>query len=563
MESTHVLIAGAGPVGMTLAATLARFGIRSTIVEQNSTTTAHPKMDITNARSMEIFKALGLAEKLRAVAVPEDHCFDVSWVTQLNGEELARFAYPSVVEHRALNRAINDGSRPAESPMRVSQVEIEPVLRNHLEASPLVDVRFGVEFGSFAQDADGVTTTLRDRATGLVSQIRSTYLVGCDGGSSKVRSGLGIGLSGEARTMQRFMVHFRSPRRDLLMRWGRAWHYQSAFGTLIAQNDHDIWTLHARFPQGQKIETFDASELITQFVGEAIEHEVLVSNPWTPHLLVADSYGKGRVWLAGDAAHQYIPTGGYGMNTGVGDAFDLGWKLAAMVTGIGGAGLVRSYEEERRPVGLRNCAASRRHNDVRIRNAALYDAELFAQDEAGAEARRVAGEQIAARGNLENESWGIELGYAYGASSIVAHEADAEWVDDPLHYRPSTTPGVRLPNVILPDGSNVFDALGPWFTLLVTHGAEVGLLEKAATARGVPLKILHLGAPDLAPVYQAELVLVRPDHHVAWRGVSPNSASQAVAVFDLALGWLSPASSAAQPSIHGDSTTMLAFNSAE
>lgn len=563
MESTHVLIAGAGPVGMTLAATLARFGIRSTIVEQNFTTTAHPKMDITNVRSMEIFKALGLAEKLRAVAVPEDHCFDVAWVTQLNGEELARFAYPSVVEHRALNCAINDGSRPAESPMRVSQVEIEPVLRKHLEASPLVDVRFGVEFISFAQDADSVTATLRDRKTGVTSQIRSTYLVGCDGGSSKVRSGLGIGLGGEARTMQRFMVHFRSQRQDLLMRWGRAWHYQSAYGTLIAQNDHDIWTLHARFPQGQKIETFDSSELITQFVGEAIEHEVLVSNPWTPHLLVADSYGNGRVWLAGDAAHQYIPTGGYGMNTGVGDAFDLGWKLAAALTGIGGAGLVGSYEEERRPVGLRNCAASRRHNDVRVANAALYTAELLAKDEAGAEARRAASAQIAARGNLENESWGIELGYAYTASSIVAHEADAEWIDDPLHYRPSTIPGVRLPNVILPDGSNVFDLLGPWFTLLVTRSADVGLMEQAAAARGVPLKVLHLGAPELAPIYQAELVLVRPDHHVAWRGEQPATGLQAAAVFNRALGWLSQVDDQARPVVHDDSTTMLAFNSAE
>ncbi|MDB5850709.1 MAG: hypothetical protein JWP29_4461 [Rhodoferax sp.] len=540
MESTQVLIAGAGPVGMTLAADLARRGIRCVIVEQNASTTVHPKMDITNARSMEIFRTLGLADQLRAVAVPEDHCFDVAWITQFTGDELARFRYPSVVEHRALNRARNDGSRPAESPMRVSQVEIEPVLRKHLEATALVDVRFGVELVEFVQDEAGVTVGLRDRKTGATSQVRCAFLAGCDGGSSKVRSGLGIGLGGEARTMQRFMVHFRSPRKDLLMRWGRAWHYQSAYGTLIAQNDHDIWTLHARFPQGQKVETFDPSELITQFVGEPIEHEVLVANPWTPHLLVADAYGQGRVWLAGDAAHQYIPTGGYGMNTGVGDAFDLGWKLAATLQGFAGPGLVGSYGDERRPVGLRNCAASRRHNEVRMHNAQFYTPALFGQGQAGAGTRREAGEQIAALGNAENESWGIELGYVYAASAVVAHEPGTQWTDDPLHYRPSTLPGARLPSAFLPDGSNLFDHLGPWFTLLVTGSADTAALTGAAKARGLPLKVLHLEAPELAPVYQAALVLVRPDHHVAWRGEALAGPAQAKALFDLVLGWNAP-----------------------
>ena len=534
-----VLIAGGGPVGLTLAAVLAQRGIRCMVVERNLSTTIHPKMDITNARSMELFRSLGLVEALRRVAVPEDHCFDVSWISSFTGEELHRFRYPSVVEHRRQIRARNDGSQPAESPMRVSQVEIEPVLKRHIENSPLVDVRFGVEFLDLRQDGDGVTATIRDVHTGSTEDIRADYLAGCDGGSSKVRHCLGISLSGEARTMQRFMVHFKSPRKDLLMRWGPAWHYQSAYGTLIAQNDEDLWTLHARFPQGATIDSFDPSELITKFVGQAIEHEVLVANPWVPHLLVADAYQQGRVFLVGDAAHQYIPTGGYGMNTGVCEAFDLGWKIAAVLQGFGGPGLLDAYERERRPVALRNCAAARRHNDVRVRIAELYTPELFAQGEAGQRARQHASQHIAAIGNAENESEGIEWGYAYTDSPIVAYEPHSQWQDDPLHYHPSALPGSRLPSVFLPDGSALYDQLGPWFTLLLTRPMPSDVMQAfrtAADSMHVPLKILDLNAPALAPLYAAEAVLIRPDQHVAWRGAAQQTTAQATAILSKALG---------------------------
>ena len=221
MKQTQVLIAGGGPVGMTLACDLGRRGITCMLVERNHSTTRHPKMDITNARSMELFRQLGLADQLRAVAVPENANFDVSWITSLSGHELHRFRYPSAAEWRQLIRNTNDGSMPGEPPMRVSQVEIEPVLQRSIRANPHVDARWGVALEDLSQDGEGVTATLRT-TDGRTEQVRCTYLVGCDGGQSQVRSCLGIRLDGQSRVMQRFMTHFRSRATDMPQRWGVA-----------------------------------------------------------------------------------------------------------------------------------------------------------------------------------------------------------------------------------------------------------------------------------------------------------------------------------------------------
>jgi len=336
VKRTPVLIAGGGPVGLMLANVLGQYGVASVLVERNPETTRHPKMDITNGRSMELFRKFGLADDLRKVAVPDDHPFDVSWITSFAGHELHRFRYPSPQAMRRTISATNDGTQPREPAMRVSQVEIEPVLKKAAEEKPTVDVRFGVAFEDFRSDEAGVIATLRDSAQGITEELSCDYLIGCDGGGSRVRDLLGIKLEGSFRVAQRYMVHFHSNARDILQRWGIAWHYQSQFGTMIAQNDRDIWTLHSFQGSGVAAEHVDPAAVLRRFTGVPVEHEVLVANGWTPHLLVAQSYRDGRVFIAGDAAHQYIPTGGYGMNTGIGDAVDLGWKLAATIKGFGG-----------------------------------------------------------------------------------------------------------------------------------------------------------------------------------------------------------------------------------
>jgi 2-polyprenyl-6-methoxyphenol hydroxylase-like FAD-dependent oxidoreductase len=521
MTQTQVLIAGGGPVGMTLALVLAEFGVRSILVERNETTTRHPKMDITNARSMELFARIGLAEKLRAVAVPESHRFDVAWITTLTGEELHRFVYPSVAEWRTLMRERNDGTMPSEPPMRVSQVIIEPVLKDAIDAHPLIDVRFGTAFEAFQQDDEGVVATLSSGET-----IRADYLIGCDGGNSRVREQLGIGLSGQAKVAQRFITHFRSTDTHLLQRWGPAWHYQSDKGTLIAQNDRDTWTLLSRLPEDLTFDEVEPAALIEAFVGAPINHEIIVCNAWWPNLLVADSFGEGRVWLAGDAVHQVIPTGGYGMNTGVGDAFDLGWKLAAILGGFGGARLLGSYEQERRPVALANFAGSARHNGVRLANGALYQAGLEPEELA---------RRIAANGNRENESFGLEMGYSYHASPVILPSATETPSADPVAYVPSTMPGSRLPSVFLSGGSRVHDHLGPWFTILCVEACDSDGFVAAARALGVPLNIVRVDVTGHEALYQGPALLIRPDQHVAWRGV-PGDTAEATCILKHILG---------------------------
>jgi 2-polyprenyl-6-methoxyphenol hydroxylase-like FAD-dependent oxidoreductase len=483
---------------MTLARTLASFGVRSLLVERNASTTRHPKMDITNGRSMELFRRLGLVDRLRAVGVPEENNFDVSWITSLarekGGRELHRFRYPSVVEKRAEILALNDGSQPREPAMRVSQIVIEPVLQAAIVDDPLVDARWGVAVEDFTQDAAGVTVTLRTVGTGATQQVRCDFLAGCDGGSSTVRDKLGFRLDGRAAVAHRYMIHFRSDARDLLQAFGVAWHYQTARGTLIAQDDKENWTLQTRPPPEVDVASLDPDRVLEAWAGRPFPRQILVANPWFAHLLLAERYQEGRVFLAGDAAHQYIPTGGYGMNTGIADAVDLGWKLAATLKGFAGPRLLASYEAERRPVGHRNRLASERHTDVRIKISELY--QRVADPDALARG-------IAALGNAENESWGIELGYRYDGVE-----------GDPVIYQPTTAPGARLPSTFLRDGSALYDRLGPWFTLLVFGGADPSRLIDAAPA---PLDTVMVDDP-VAPIYEAKMVLVRPDTHVAWRG---------------------------------------------
>ena len=538
MRAVPILIAGGGPVGMTLALVLARLGVRAMLVERNVQTTQHPKMDITNARSMELFRGLGLVEALRAVAVAQENPFDVTWVTTMAGHELHRFRYPSVIEQRALIARRNDGSQPLEPAMRASQVEIEPVLKRAVLAQPLIEARFGIEVATFVQDETGVTVQLREPSAQRTVSVRCAFLVGCDGGGSVVRQRAGIELEGRARIIQRYMVHFRSASRAPLQPWGIAWHHQSPLGTLIAQDDIAHWTLQAWLAADEDLAAIDPRRLVARFMGCEIDCAVLQANPWMPHLLVAADYCRGRVLLAGDAAHQYIPTGGYGMNTGIGDAFDLGWKLAAVVHGFGGPGLL----------GLLRCGASTgghaksRHGRPACGGQGggsgryrMAGDDLDARTSAGHERRTALGRRIAAIGNAENECLGIELGYAYPCSPIVCGETDAEVVDDPLRYVPTTAPGARLPSVLLADGSALFDRLGAWFTLIAVDAEPDADLLAAATRFGVPLEVVRLGEPGRGRIYQAAQLLVRPDHHIAWRGRS--AGAQAGEILARVLGW--------------------------
>jgi 2-polyprenyl-6-methoxyphenol hydroxylase-like FAD-dependent oxidoreductase len=548
VELVPVLIAGGGPVGLTLALTLAQHGVPAMLVERNRSTTTHPKMDITNGRSMELFRHLGVADELRKVAVPEDHPFDVSWVTKLNGWELARFHYPTVAERRVLIRECSDGTATLEPAMRVSQVLLEPALKNILETrAPQIDIRYSWGLQAFRQDDDGVDAVIRCSATGETRTVRAQFLAGCDGAGSVVRRGLGIGLHDihlhrlAARELglrrlvpaairayldererpmdgRVYLIHFTSPDRELLEPFGTAWHTQSPEGwTLISQNDRDCWTLHTLLGAGVDADAIDPKQFLFARLGIEFDCNIIVANAWRPRLSLADTYGSGRVWLAGDSAHQVVPAGGYGMNTGVGDAVGLGWMLAAIVQGWGDGRLLEAYEAERRPVAVRNRTASARHTLVRLAIKTAYRKVIHSQGWAGERSRRRLGREILDLGNLENEADGIEFGYCYDTSPVICHESHTAPADHMDAYMPSTRPGARPPSLFLKDGQAIFDLLGRGFTLLRFDDIDVDAFVAAAADRGMPLKVVDIRDEHARALYQRDLVLVRPDQHIAWR----------------------------------------------
>ena len=523
MQNIPVLIAGGGPVGMTLALNLARYGVRSMLVERNPATTRHPKMDLTNGRSMELFHRLGIDEQLRDAGVPRENAFDILWVTNMVGHALHRFHYPSADEKTQIIRRENDGSHGAQAPLRVSQVEIEPVLKRAIDENPLVDVRFNHRFDEFISNGpDGVLARIVHSETGEASEVSCRFLAGCDGGGSRVRRRLGINLAGEENVAGAYMVHFRTDDRELLQRWGPVYHLQNGGGTIIAQNDHDIFTLQAWLLPGMNPDEMTPEGVLEGWIGTKFEYEILQANPWFAHFVVAERYREQSTLLAGDAAHQYIPTGGYGMNSGIADAAGLSWVLAARLQGWGGDRLLDAYDAERRNTAWWHLEASRRHMGVRIRISELYAeaGDLLDEGPAGDARRAELAARIAELGNAENESWGVEYGYRYDQSPAIAHEAGAPAVD-PLIYRGNTWPGARLPHVFLSDGEPIHDRLGLFFTLVVLDDTDTTTIEKAAGALSIPLEVLRLDRPDLRSIYERNLILVRPDQHVAWRGDSP------------------------------------------
>ena len=512
---TDVLIIGAGPVGLTLAIDLGRRGVRCMLVEQKSQPHMWPKMERCNARSMEIYRRLGLSQKIRAAGLPAWVPMDVFLVLSMTQPPLLHLPYPSVNAARKKIDATNDGTLPLEPYQLISQYTLEPLLKSVAETLPSVTVRYGCEYLSFSQDADSVIAEVSE--TGKTSAITAKYLVGCDGGTSAVRKQLGFKLEGEGNILQLRQALFRCE--DLFERIsigkGRHYHVADSQSTqLIVQDSTKHFTVHS------VVETdADMATKFEQTVGMPVKYEMLYVGEWRQNLLLAERYMDRRVLLAGDAVHLVIPTGGLGMNTGVGDAIDLGWKLAGTLQGWGGPGLLASYEAERRPVGAKNVGASRYASLGRRKWRSQWKPNIADDTPEGAATRA----NLVAVADVEqrktNEMVGAELGYHYAGSPLIASEP-GEPPYDYIDYTPSTFPGVRLPHAWLPDGRAVQDCIGDGFTLLRfgSSSADGSALASAFRQIGAPFTTLDLPSQAARDIYGCDLILVRPDLHVAWRG---------------------------------------------
>jgi len=518
MVDTEVLIVGAGPVGLILAVDLGLRGVRCTLVEQKEAPQFLPKMERCNARTMEIFRRMGLADRIRAAGLPS-HCpMDVFIVTSILEPPLLHLPYPSVTEAKKEIAASTDASMPLEPYQLISQYTLEPLLKSIAEELPSVTVRYGTEFLDFVENPDSVTARLRSRDG--TAEITALYLAGCDGGASQIRKQLGIGLRGEGNILELRQALYRCD--DLYERIpigkGRHYHVADAQHTfLILQDSTKHFTLHAVVGQD--------SDMVAQFantIAMPLSFEMINCGVWRQNLLIADRYGSGsRVFLAGDAVHLVIPTGGLGMNTGCGDAIDLSWKLAATLAGWGGPDLLKSYEIERRQVGERNVAAARFASAGRRKWRSMWRPGIRDNTPEGAETRANLVRVADVEQRKSNEMVGAELGYRYVGSPLIATEASEGPEHNFIDYVPSTYPGVRLPHVWLGDGTAVQDRVGygHGYALLRFAGEhDTAALDRAFAAYGAPYGVLDLPDQRARDVYGYDLVLVRPDLHVVWRG---------------------------------------------
>jgi 2-polyprenyl-6-methoxyphenol hydroxylase-like FAD-dependent oxidoreductase len=544
---TEILIAGGGPCGLMLANELGRRGIRCLLVDAKPGTAFNPQANATQARTMEHFRRLGFAHEIRRLGLPADHPTDIAYFTRYTGHELARIHLPTAAEATEKIKAMTGSWSAAELPHRVSQKFVEAALRGHAEAWPTADVRYGWRLERFADTGDGIDAWIRPADGGAPVEVKARFLVGADGPRSIVRSELGIewgGVTGIQRDFmggKMFAIYLRSPQFISALTHPKAWmyvavnHERRAF--MASVDGVAEYAFHAAVHPHENPETWteaDARRIFAQTVGVDVPIEILSMGVWQAgHALVAKQFQRGRVFIAGDAAHLFTPTGGLGYNTAVEDAVNLGWKLAAVLRGQAPAALLESYEAERRPLAERNTGYARRFAD----SVGLFAArpELEEDSPRGDAERRAAAEHLDAHARLEFNIPGVTFGGRYDGSPVIVADGTAPPTDEPNRYVPTACPGGRPPHAWLEDGRSLFDLFGRDWTVLAlgSEPPDTAPFEAIALERGLDLRIVRLAEPMLRDLYEAPLVLIRPDQIVAWRG---SSADDAQAVFDQATG---------------------------
>jgi 2-polyprenyl-6-methoxyphenol hydroxylase-like FAD-dependent oxidoreductase len=543
--ASPVAIVGGGPVGLVLALLLDFHGVKSTIFNTEPNARWHPKGNGQNARTMELYRRLGFSDEVRQLGLPADHPFDQAYFTRLSSHEIYRFPMPSRDERIAMRRQMPVTDQLPEPMFHVNQMYVERYLLERVRTRRNIDVRFGWQVDWFTQDESGVRLHAR-RSDGSDEAIwTAAYAVACDGGKSFIRKTLGIAYEGDVQKKdaywagQFFSIYMRIP--ELYPKFvghRRAWMYWAVNpdphtrGVIFALNGVDEFMMLVK-PSGGRIDvdTAEVADWVKRSIGADIAVDILGHHPWNAgQALVAERYKAGRILIAGDAAHLFTPTGGFGMNTGIEDSANLGWKLAAVLQGWGGPRLLDSYEAERKPIGYRNTGASRKYAS-RMHDAVVPD-NVELDGPIGYAAREVASNLSYVRQNHfvrpeDKDAVGVQIGARYDGSPIII--ADGEPPPDRFpetydEYIPSGLPGGRAPHLWLDDvrgmGSSLFDKLGRGFTLLRFHPAQAdtAALERAAAARGIPLAILDVTLPEGRELYGRDLALVRPDQHIAWRG---------------------------------------------
>ena len=540
-RQTSVCIAGGGPFGLMLANELGRRGVQVLLVDPKPGTTRNVQANATQARTMEHYRRLGFADEVRALGMPPDFPTDIAYFTRFAKHELARFALPSAREARQLVATLSGSWSAAELPHRCNQKFVEPVLRRHAERLPGVAVSYGWRVLGFEEFAHAVAIQVESTDGKHAGTVEARYLVGGDGPRSLVRQRLGLRYAGETGVTRDFVggrmyaVYCRIPRFYQDIPHAPAWmnvnfnRERRCF--MPAVDGREEFAFHTQLKpheDEQRVSEADAAAMVQQAIGAPLAVEVLARDTWTAgHSLVAEGFGRGRVYIGGDAAHLFTPTGGLGYNTAIEDAVNLGWKLAAVLKGQAAPRLLESYEAERKPLAVRNTAYAKGFAD----SLGNYEPVPQIEDEtpAGEAARRHAGEYFSRHGRREFNIPGITFGGRYDGSPAIVPDGTRPPPDSANEYVPSACPGGRPPHLWLPDGRSLYDAFGFEWTLLRLSGKPGTRFLEAARRRGLELQTFDAKTEEARDLYAADLALIRPDQIVAWRGSDDGNADAVLA----------------------------------
>jgi 2-polyprenyl-6-methoxyphenol hydroxylase-like FAD-dependent oxidoreductase len=527
MSESDVLIVGAGPVGLTLAIDLAWRGIDVTVVETRAPAAPpEPKCNHVAARTMEIFRRLGVAEKIRNAGLPADYPHDISYRTSFTGQELTRIKIPCRRDRFTATDGPDCNWPTPEPPHRINQIYLEPILFEHAAAQPRIRIISRTAVEDVVVEDSSASVSLRDLDSGAVRRQNCRYLIGCDGARSVVRKAIGAELSGDAVVQRVQSTYISAPglidRQQSAPAWGTGAINPRRSGMVYAIDGRERWLVHNYMKPGEgDFDSVDRDFCLRTILGvdAGFDYQIISKEDWYGRRLIANKFRDRCAFVAGDAAHIWVPYAGYGMNAGIADAMNLSWLLAAHLNGWAPAAILDAYEAERWPITSQVSRFAMSHAEAEIRRRGAVPDDIEDAGPQGERAREQVGRLTYEINVQQYACAGLNFGTYYDRSPIIAYDGAGHPAYTMDHYTPSTVPGCRTPHLWCKDGASLYDAMGEGFTLLRFDSLiDVAALEMAARARGVPLKILDIEKSSAVISDGNALVLSRPDQHVAWRG---------------------------------------------